>query len=336
MFPVHRHTVFLTLAGSQAHGTARAGSDIDLRGVCVAPLPIRLSLFEKFEQHEGPLHPELAERVLPKLRAHPTAGRAVDTKIECVVFEVAKMVRLCAEANPGALEILFADERDWVLATPTWERLHAERHRFLSKRVAETFVGYGMAQLKRIKTHRAWLLEPPGRKPSRGDFGLPTTGPTLSRDDQHRIERDLAELAESHSVSLPKEVVAILDAERRYRAALKHWESFETWQRERNPARAELERVHGYDTKHAMHLVRLMRMGVEVLERGELIVRRPDAPELASIRDGALSYDALIELAASLQGAMRLAAVRSALPDEADPERADRLAFELTSEGSGG
>lgn len=41
MFSPERHTLFLALAGSQAHGTAREGSDVDLRGVCVAPLSLR-------------------------------------------------------------------------------------------------------------------------------------------------------------------------------------------------------------------------------------------------------------------------------------------------------
>ena len=55
---------------------------------------------------------------------------------------------------------------------------------------------------------------------------------------------------------------------------MKHWDSYQTWKTHRNPARAELERQHGYDTKHAMHLIRLMRMGLEVLETGDLGVRR--------------------------------------------------------------
>lgn len=45
MFALEQHTIFLTLAGSQAHGTAREGSDVDVRGVCIAPLRLRLSLF---------------------------------------------------------------------------------------------------------------------------------------------------------------------------------------------------------------------------------------------------------------------------------------------------
>ena len=75
---------------------------------------------------------------------------------------------------------------------------------------------------------------------------------------------------------------------------MKHWESYQTWKTHRNPARAALERQHGYDTKHAMHLVRLMRMGLEVLERGDLRVRRDDADALSAIRDGAMSFDELL------------------------------------------
>jgi len=378
MFPLERHTIFLTLAGSHAHGTARDGSDVDLRGVCIAPLPVRLSLFRAFEQHEGALGGELAAAVLPRLQAHATACRGLATKVECVIFDIAKFVSLCAGANPNALEILFADERDWLLETPAWRRLHGERRRFLTRKVQQTFLGYAMAQLKKIRTHRSWLRSPPTEKPSRADFGLPVADGTLSRDDQNRIEQSIADKVRSYGVdsidmpkhtriavqerldtfyrdvlsgshddvearmravatralSLPADVVLALDAEKRYRAALKHWDSYQTWKAQRNPARAELEQEHGYDTKHAMHLVRLMRMGLEVLDRGELLVRRDDAAELSAIRHGALSFDELLATAARLEHDMQRAAARNALPADVDHEQVDRLAVELMLEAS--
>jgi len=373
MFPLERHSLFLALAGSHAHGTAHDGSDIDLRGVCVAPLPVRLSLFQSFEQYEGPLGGDVTALVTPRLEAHPTACHSLGGKVECVIYDVAKFVALCASANPNALEILCADERDWVFETPAWRRLHEERQRFLTKKVQQTFLGYAMAQLKKVKTHRSWLLAPPTQKPSRNDFGLPEAGGTLSRDDQNRIEQSIADKIRSygvdnidmprpariavqerldafcrdvlsasdddleehmravatHALSLPADVVAALNAEKKYRAAMKHWESYQTWKRQRNPARAELERVHGYDTKHAMHLVRLMRMGLEILERGELLVRRHDAAELIAIRNGALSFDELLSAAAELEQHMRRAAARTTLADDVDHERVDRLAVDL-------
>jgi predicted nucleotidyltransferase len=375
MFQVEQHTIFLTLAGSHAHGTARAGSDVDLRGVCVAPLPARLSLFSTFEQYEGPLLGGLADSVMPRLLAHATAARGLDIKTECVIFDIAKFVRLCAEANPNALEILFADERDWVFETPAWRQLHRERRRFLTRKVQQTFLGYAMAQLKKIKTHRSWLLNPPARKPSREDFGLPASGGTLSRDDQNRIEQSIADTIRSYGIdnidmprftriavqermdaffrdvlsasdgdiddgmravasralSLPGDVIVALNAEKRYRAAMKHWDSYQIWKSQRNRARAELEREHGYDTKHAMHLIRLMRMGLEVFERGDVFVRRPDAAELNAIRDGAMSFDELLAAATRLKEAMEQAASTARLPDDVDREQVDRLALGLMS-----
>jgi predicted nucleotidyltransferase len=306
MFPLDQHTIFLTLAGSQAHGTARDGSDVDLRGVCIAPLSVRLSLFRTFEQYEGPLPEPLAEAVLPRIEGHPTASRGLDIKIECVIFDVAKLVGLCAAANPNALEILFADERDWVFETPSWRRLHSERHRFLTRKVQQTFHGYAMAQLEKIKSHRFWLLDPPTKKPSREDFGLPSAGGTHGRDDQ--------------SIA--------------YRAAMKRWDSYQSWKTRRNPARAELERRHGYDTKHAMHLIRLMRTGLEVLETGDLRVRRQDADELAAIRDGAMTFDELLAAATALQESMETASATTRLPADVDRDGVDALLAEILLEGA--
>lgn len=376
MFSLAQSTVFLTLAGSQAHGTAREGSDVDIRGVCIAPMSIRLSLFEDFEQYEGPLDAGLGAAVAPRLKSHPTASQGPVANAECVIYDIAKFVRLCSSANPNALEILFADERDWLLETSAWRRLHDERRRFLTKKVQQTFLGYAMAQLKKIKTHRSWLLHPPAKKPSRKDFGLPIDSATLSRDDQNRIEQSIAERIRSysienidmpkhtriairerlgalhrdllaasddtlearmravatHALDLPPDVVAALNAEKRYRAAMKHWESYQTWRSQRNRARAELESEYGYDTKHAMHLIRLMRMGLEALESHELTVRRTDAAELNSIRDGAMSFDELLVSADRLREKMEKAAETTTLPDDIDRERVDRLFVDLMKE----
>jgi len=306
------------------------------------------------------------------LRAHPTASRGLGIKVEAVMFDVAKFLGLCAHANPNALEILFADEADWLYETPLWRRLHGERTRFLSRKVAETYVGYAVAQLRKIESHRAWLLDPPKARPERKDFGLPEEG-TLARDDQHRIDQALADKVRSyglddeelskplrvaledrlrrfwldtaaardddleermravasHALGLPLGVTQTLVAERRYRAAMKHWDAYRTWKAQRNPARAALEARHGYDTKHAMHLVRLMRTGIDLLETGELRVRRADAEELIAIRNGALPFDALVQMAASLRRTMDDAAAATSLPPDVDARFVDGLLAEV-------
>jgi predicted nucleotidyltransferase len=371
-------TIFLTLAGSRAHGTNRPDSDVDLRGVCVVPIADRLSLFRHFDQHDGGLPPDLAPAVSRHLGPDAPADRT-----ECVIYDIAKFVSLCAAANPNALEILFADPRDWVVDTPRWRRLHDRRHLFLTRAIRQTFHGYAMAQLKRIRTHRAWLLSPPRAKPVREEFGLPAAVPTLNRDDQGRIDRQIADvvagfgadgldmpeatrialvdrLARLHraalgldpaaadaevgermravaakTLRLPPEVTAALTAERRYRAAMKQWDAYQTWKRSRNPARAALEAAHGYDTKHAAHLIRLMRMAIEALDSGELHVRRDDAAELAAIRDGAYTYEQLREVADDLQTRLDAAAAGTKLPPGIDRDAVDGLVAEIILDAPG-
>ena len=369
MFPIDQHTVFLTLAGSQAHGTARDGSDVDIRGVCVAPLSLRLSLFRSFEQYEGDLPEPLAGVAIPRILNHPTASRALATKTECLIFDLAKFLRLCATANPNALEILFADEQDWLFAAPAWRRIHAERRSFLTKKVQQSFQGYAMAQLKKIKTHRSWMLDPPIKRPSREDFGLLTTDVALNRSVRNRIERSIdakirsysiddiampdstrlavrerlhafckdalaakgegmneqAQAVATHSLRLPPEAVSALKAEKNYQLALKRWQSYQAWKAHRSPFRTALEQKHGYDTKHAMHLVRLMHMGVEALKTGDLRVRRNDAAELSAIRDGAVPFDALLTAISYLQESMEKAAATTTLPADVDHMQVDRL-----------
>lgn len=50
--------------------------------------------------------------------------------------------------------------------------------------------------------------------------------------------------------------------------------------------RKALVEQHGYDAKNAAHLIRLLRMGIEFLREGRLIVQRPDAPQLMEIKLG--------------------------------------------------
>lgn len=54
--------------------------------------------------------------------------------------------------------------------------------------------------------------------------------------------------------------------------------------------------LHG-NCKHAMHVVRLLNTGVEVLTTGEYHVKRPDAELLLDIRSGKWTYEELIEYA---------------------------------------
>jgi hypothetical protein len=93
--------------------------------------------------------------------------------------------------------------------------------------------------------------------------------------------------------SLKDELVKYIYAERSYAKAKRVYDSWVSWKKERNPARRELEIKSGYDTKHAAMLVRLLRVGYEILTTGKVIVNRTgiDADELLAIKNGSWSFD---------------------------------------------
>jgi len=194
MFDIDGTTIFLGLTGSHAYGMARPDSDVDIRGVCIPPRTIRESHYYSFNQWT----PEeqtgnwgaRSQAAIDKLSEHPTAGECyqlTNRKADLVIYSLHKFVSLCAVNNPSFLEILFLPDGAVLFAAPQWEVLREQRQTFLTKEARHRYVGYAMGQLKRIETHRNWLLHPPKRAPKRGDFGLPEES-VLPADVRNQID----------------------------------------------------------------------------------------------------------------------------------------------------
>lgn len=121
-----------------------------------------------------------------------------------------------------------------------------------------------------------------------------------------------------NTIQMPKNVLGLIAAEKRYQDALKEWQGYQRWKNDRNPARQALEIKHGFDSKHASHLVRLLRQGIEVMETGYLTVLRPDAQELLSIRNGAWTYERTIEYVKEMEAKLAEVEKKSPLPAGVD------------------
>lgn len=89
--------------------------------------------------------------------------------------------------------------------------------------------------------------------------------------------------------------------------------------------RKALVELHGYDTKNAVHLVRLLRQGIEFLSTGELVVQRPDAPELLDIKRGMWSLERVQYEADYLFRQAHEALIHSDLPCKPDRDRVSKL-----------
>lgn len=123
--------------------------------------------------------------------------------------------------------------------------------------------------------------------------------------------------------------IEVLKKEKQYRSAKQEWDSYQHWLEERNPDRAELEKKFGYDTKHACHLVRLIRMCREILETGQVLVKRPDAEELRAIRAGTWTYARVCEFAEVEDISLNESVKNSKLPSSPDTEKVQEIVFNM-------
>lgn len=125
----------------------------------------------------------------------------------------------------------------------------------------------------------------------------------------------------------------LLNAEKRFQAAKKDWGSYQTWLKERNPERARMEAKHSMDTKNASHCVRLIRTGMEILTHKDIKVWREDAEELKSIRNGAWTYEQVLEYARTQKE--KLEQMESDLPREANLKKLEPIVIEMIEEFNG-
>lgn len=307
---LNRNTIFSTLHGSHAYNTNIETSDVDVKGIAVYPTSHYIGLYSFKEEVEF---------------KNPDG----------VIYDIKKFFKLAREANPNIIEVLFTDESDWITAHPIGRNIVENRDIFISKKAYYTFFGYARAQLKRINTHYRWLKNPPSAPPVRSSKGLPEK-PKLNTEQlglvmgemkkkvaewdcnwdniepserimmQDRISTMLAEvnlamdtrwIAAGKLFGLDDNLIEYINSERAYANEQDDWEHYQVWKKSRNPARAALEAKFGYDTKHGMHLVRLIRMCREILTTGKVNVKRPDREELLAIRGGSLPYEEMVQWA---------------------------------------
>jgi predicted nucleotidyltransferase len=93
--------------------------------------------------------------------------------------------------------------------------------------------------------------------------------------------------------------------------------------------RKELVQLHGYDTKNAAHLIRLLRMGMEFLASGQLNAMRHDAGQLIDIKQGKYTLEQVKALAEDLFRKTEDAFIASKLPSEPNYAKANELLIEM-------
>jgi hypothetical protein len=337
--------VYETWFGSHAYGTNRPDSDEDFRGICIAPLETYFGVLSNFEE----LEQKVPDRVL---------------------WNITKFMKMAMNSNPSTFEILFCDENSIIKMNPSGEKLRNHRDLFLSKQVSKSYMGYAFSQFNRLKRHKAWLINPPKNQPERADFGLPENRKVISADEQGAFiyvlnailkgtveelklsDSTLEELKNVNTIGLLqsanivdpmywKQVQEITGAsdnfidymsrERAYKNSMSQWTSYVEWRTNRNGKRAELEKKYGYDTKFAQNLIRLIRMGEEILTGKGVIVKRPDAEDLKAIAHGSMSFEELEAYVIEKEQTLKNLELTTTLPKSIHRVKLNELCQEILS-----
>ena len=367
------NTLLLTVAGSRAYGTSRPDSDVDLKGVAVPSARWLHGLRRPAEQVDDPgalarftglLTPEEAaaaagtkvEGTVYALAKFMRLAAEANPNILDVLFCRDGEVRLQTSVGERLREVregfLSARARYTYAGYAASQLKRIRLHwRWLHQGPGEepTRATFGLPEHTLIPKDQLGAATAAVRaQVERWSLDLGELDDAAREGLLQEVSRSIAELgaalgldeasarwlAAARWVGLDDDFISLMQRERAYRASRDEWIRYQRWRRQRNPARAALEAEHGYDTKHAMHLVRLLRMGREILETGRVNVWRgpggpDDAAELRAIRDGAWTYGELIAWSEAQEAVLDDLARTTPLPPRPDTEALDALCAEL-------
>jgi predicted nucleotidyltransferase len=256
--------MFLTLGGSHAYGTNTESSDVDIRGCTMnnASEIVGLSTFEQF----------------------------VETNTDTTVYAFNKLITLLMNCNPNTIEMLGCRPEHYIYMTDAGQELIDNRKLFLSKRALYSFGGYANQQLNRLENALARDALSQAKKEEHI---------RRSMENSVRSFEDRYSDFDAGSIKLYTDISQREDMDREIFADI-HLEHFPA--RQFNSMLNDIHNVIGtYEklnhrnhkkddahlNKHAMHLVRLYLMCIDILEKEEVITyREADHDLLMSIRNG--------------------------------------------------
>lgn len=294
--------IFMTLGGSHAYGTNIATSDVDVRG-CALNSPSDILGLTTFEQ-------------------------VVNTATDTTVYSFNKLISLLVNCNPNTIELLGCKPDQYFEMTDIGREMIANRHMFLSQKAFNSFGGYATQQLRRLESALARDRMTQARKEehicgalerSLKSFGDRYTsfengGISLFTDDSSRTDIDKEVFCNIHIDKYPA---------REFSTLLNTLSSVVSTYEKLNHRNKKKDENHL--DKHAMHLIRLYLMALDILEREEIVTyRENDIDFLLSIRNGAFRNEdgtyrqEFFDMVHDYEERLHYAADNTSLPKEPD------------------
>lgn len=307
-----RPIVFLCLGGSHAYGTNVPESDVDLRG-CALNSKEDLLGFGNFETY-------------------------VDPDTDTTIYGFNKLVRLLAQCNPNVIEILGVREGDYI-ATDIGQRLVDNAHMFLSQRAAYTFGGYAFSQLRRLENAIARDKLSQDKKEVHVRNSIDKVVRNFNNENRTfpvtyslRVDSAVRDNLETETfISMNLTDYPVRDLKALVNDINNVINDYQTDLHGRNKKKDDY-----HLNKHAMHLVRLYLMCIDILEEEKIITyREKDHGLLMSIRRGKFQHDdgtfdpSFFDLVEELSKKMEYAKANTSLPRSPDMKKIEEFVMDV-------
>ena len=308
-----KHIILLGLAGSYSYGTNNENSDIDVRGVTLNRKSDLIGM-TSYDQY-------------------------TDENTDPVIYTFNKIIRLLLECNPNTCELLGLNEEHYLYLSPIGRELLANRRLFLSKRAIQSFGGYADQQLRRLQN--ALARDRMASEERERHIYNSVKNAMYEFRERYRIS-DYGTLKiyidEAENPEMDTEI--FLDAQfshyplRDYRNI---WGEMNNIVKEYDKiGKRNRKKDDNHLNKHAMHLIRLFMMAIDILEKEEIITYRKDEHELLmKIRRGEFQKEdgtyrtEFYEILADYEKRLHEAAENTSLPDEPDYERVQEFVMSV-------
>ena len=305
--------MFLAFGGSYAYGTPTPESDIDLRG-CALNSRSDLLGMSNFEQ-------------------------VIDDPTDNVIYSFNKLIKLICECNPNTIEMLGCRPDHCLIFNPIAQELFDNKKMFLSKRVVNSFGGYANQQLRRLQNALARDSYPQWEKEKHilgsvesamMSFGdryskLPEGAITLAIGESNKDDYDSEIFVNVNLACYPlRDFKAILSD---MGNIVKDYDKL---------SRRNKKKDDAHLNKHAMHLVRLYLMCLDILEKEEInTYRENDLDLLMSIRSGRYQKEdgtfrmEFFDMVDGYEARMDYASKNTGLPEKPNYERIEEFVMSV-------
>lgn len=308
-----KHVILLGLSGSYSYGTNTEGSDIDIRGITLNQKSDLIGLTQ-FEQY-------------------------VDDKTDTVIYAFNKIITLLISCNPNTIELLGLNPEHYLYLNDIGQMLLENKKLFLSRKAINSFGGYADAQLRRLQNSLARDSFRQSEK-EKHIYNSVKNAMHSFNSKYKSYENGSIKIYIDNAVTPELETEIFVDTNMTHYALRDYvsiWNTLTSIVKDyekvgkRNRKKDDL-----HLNKHAMHLIRLFMMAVDILEKGEInTFREKEHNLLMDIRFGKYQkedgtfHESFYDMLSEFEKKLHYAAENTGLPEEPDMKKVQELVMTI-------